>query len=67
MVGGAGLAEKVNSLTLALSKKATVEDLTRMEYAYTPPLAPSHNGIVLAAENAHRKIKRLGEREKRKD
>jgi NADH oxidase (H2O2-forming) len=67
MVGGAGLAEKVNSLTLALSKKAKVEDLTRMEYAYTPPLAPSHNAIVLAAENAHRKIKRLEERNNRKD
>jgi len=66
IVGGAGIAEKVNSLTLALSKKATVEELTRMEYAYTPPLAPSHNAIVLAAENAHRKIKRLEEREKRK-
>jgi NADH oxidase (H2O2-forming) len=67
ITGGAGVAEKVNSLTLALSKKATVEDLTRLEYAYTPPLAPSHNAIVLAAENAHRKIKRLEERDKRKN
>lgn len=66
VLGGAGVPEKVNSLTLALAKKATVEDLTRMEYAYTPPLAPSHNGIVLAAENAHRKIKRMEERDKRK-
>ncbi|MFZ2454943.1 MAG: FAD-dependent oxidoreductase [Candidatus Altiarchaeia archaeon] len=67
VIGGAGVPEKVNSLTFALSKKTTVEDLTRMEYAYTPPLAPSHNAIVLAAENAHRKIKRLEERDRRRN
>jgi len=65
VIGGAGVPEKINSLTLALAKKATVEDLSRMEYAYTPPLAPSHNGISLAAENAARKIKRLEERKKK--
>ena len=67
IAGGAGVAGKVNLLTFAMSKKATVEDLIKLEYAYTPPLAPSHNPIVLAAENAHRKIKRLEERDKRKN
>ncbi len=67
IAGGGGVAGKVNLLTFAMSKKATVEDLIKLEYAYTPPLAPSHNPIVLAAENAYRKIKRLEEKDKRKN
>ncbi len=65
VVGGGGVAGKINLLTFAISRKATVEDLVRLEYCYTPPLAPSHNPIVLAAENAYRKMKRTREKEKR--
>ena len=64
-IGGGGVAGKINLLTLAIAKNMTVDDLIRMEYCYTPPLAPSHNPIVLAAENAYRKMKRLAERDKR--
>jgi len=63
-IGGGGVAGKINLLTFAISRKATVDDLIKLEYCYTPPLAPSHNPIVLAAENAYRKMKRLKERAK---
>jgi len=62
IVGGGGVAGKINLLTFAISRKATVEDLIKLEYCYTPPLAPSHNPIVLASENAYRKMKRIKEK-----
>ena len=66
IIGGGEVTGKIALLTYAITKHATVEELANMEYCYTPPLAPSHNAIVLAAENAHRKIKRKEEMEKRR-
>jgi NADH oxidase (H2O2-forming) len=65
VIGEGGVVGKIDVLALAVSKKLSVGELTKLEYCYTPPLAPSHNGIVQAAENAHRKIMRLKERAKR--
>lgn len=66
IIGGGAVAKKIDLIALGISKKATVEDLIGLGYSYTPPLAPSHNAIVMAAENAYRKIKRLEAMRKRK-
>lgn len=58
VVGGA-VTKKVDIIALAIAKQATVEDIMALSYSYTPPLAPSHNTIVMAAENAYRKMKRM--------
>lgn len=65
VLGYGGVAGKIDTLTLAITKKMTCEELMRTEYCYTPPLAPSHNAITLAAEIAHKKIKRQKEKEKK--
>jgi NADH oxidase (H2O2-forming) len=65
VIGGA-VTKKVDLVALAIAKRATVEDILGLGYSYTPPLAPSHNVIVMAAENAYRKLKRKEtERKKR--
>ncbi len=66
VIGGETVAKEVDLLALAIAQQATIEDLIGLGYSYTPPLAPSHNIVVLAAENAHRKIMRLEKMRKKK-
>ncbi|MBN2013584.1 MAG: FAD-dependent oxidoreductase [Candidatus Altiarchaeota archaeon] len=66
IIGGGAVAKKIDLIALGISKHATVEDLIGLGYSYTPPLAPSHNVIVLAAENAYRKMKRAEEARRRR-
>ncbi|MBN2250527.1 MAG: FAD-dependent oxidoreductase [Candidatus Altiarchaeota archaeon] len=67
VVGGGGVAGIINLITFAIGKGIDVDDLIKLEYCYTPPLAPSHNPIVLAAENAYKKMKRKEEAARRRN
>ncbi|MEA1924792.1 MAG: FAD-dependent oxidoreductase [Candidatus Altiarchaeota archaeon] len=64
--GGEGVADKIDLCAYAIQKNSIIEDLMKMKYCYTPPLAPVNNAIVDAAENAQRKITRLRDVRRRK-
>jgi len=53
VVSGAPVADKVDLLTFAIQKEATVEDLAALSYSSQPYQAffPANNAIVQAAEN----------------
>jgi len=63
---GEGVADKIDLCAYAIQKNSTIDDLMKLKYCYTPPLAPINNAIVDAAENAYRKITRLREVRRRK-
>jgi NADH oxidase (H2O2-forming) len=61
--GGEGVAEKVDLIAFAIQNNSTIDDILKLDYCYTPPIISSHNALVLAAENAKRKLGRIkGER-----
>ncbi len=64
--GGEGVADKIDLCAYAIQNHSTIEDLMKLKYCYTPPLAPINNAIVDAAENAYRKMARLEEVRRRK-
>jgi NADPH-dependent 2,4-dienoyl-CoA reductase/sulfur reductase-like enzyme len=51
---GAGL--RINSLAVALYNEMTVEDLANVDMAYTPPLSPVIDPILIAARDATKAI-----------
>lgn len=57
IIGGEGVAEKMDLISFAIQKNSTIEDLLKLDYCYTPPIISAHNALVLAAENAQRKLK----------
>jgi len=66
IIGYAGVAERIDLLALAICQNSEIKDLAKLKYCYTPPLTPSHNAIVLAAENAFRKLDRIKEIRRRR-
>jgi len=66
MIGGGEVAGKIDLAAFAIAKNACIEDIMKLKYCYTPPLTPSHNALVLAAENAFKKLRRIKEERKRR-
>jgi len=64
-IGGERVAGKIDLIAFAIANNAKIEDLVKLKYCYTPPSASSRNPIILAAENAFRKLKRIEEMRKR--
>lgn len=58
IIGGEGVAEKVDLIAFAIEKKATIDDIKKLDYCYTPPIISANNALVLAAENAKKKIEK---------
>ena len=61
-----GVAGKIDLLAFAIAHNAEIMDLMKLKYCYTPPVAPSHNVIVEAADNALKKLRRMMEVRKRR-
>jgi NADH oxidase (H2O2-forming) len=57
MVGGEGVAQRVNALSFAILKEMTVKELAKAETCYAPPLAETWDPIILAAQMLLRKLK----------
>lgn len=55
-IGGKGVKERIDGLSLAISKRATVDDLLNMETCYTPPLGTLVDPLTYAAKGALRKM-----------
>ncbi|HEX9052271.1 MAG TPA: FAD-dependent oxidoreductase [Anaeromyxobacter sp.] len=49
MVGGEGVAGRIDVLATALSSRLTVAQIEQLDLAYAPPLAPVYDPILIAA------------------
>ena len=56
IVGSDGVAERANLLALAIKKGMTVEELSRIDYCYVPPVCDVIEPLVVAAEAVLRKL-----------
>jgi NADH oxidase (H2O2-forming) len=63
LVGGEGIKERIDALSLAIRKKATIRDLLDLETCYVPPLSMLVDPLKPAVKAAIRSIK---EEEKKK-
>jgi len=50
------VAERVDTMALAIAKEVQCEEITEMEFSYAPPVSMVVDPIVLAAENALEKL-----------
>ena len=58
LVGGEGVAQRVNMLSIAIQSQMTVRQLMNADTGYAPPMADTWEPIALASEIAARKIER---------
>jgi NADPH-dependent 2,4-dienoyl-CoA reductase/sulfur reductase-like enzyme len=58
MAGQEGVARRINSLAVALHQKMTINEMSRLDFAYAPPFSEPLDPILIAAEQAAKKIKR---------
>lgn len=53
------VAERVDTMSLVIAKEITCSELSIMEFSYAPPVSMVIDPIILAAENACEKLKKL--------
>lgn len=53
------VAERIDTMSLAIAKNVTCSELASMEFSYAPPVSMVIDPIILAAEDACLKLKRL--------
>ncbi len=58
MTGKEGVARRINSLAVALHQKMTIDEIARLDFAYAPPFSAPLDPILIAAEQAAKKIVR---------
>jgi NADPH-dependent 2,4-dienoyl-CoA reductase/sulfur reductase-like enzyme len=58
MVGKEGVARRINTLAVALHQKMTIDEIARLDFAYAPPFSAPMDPILIAAEQAAKKIVR---------
>lgn len=56
MAGKEGVARRINALAVALHQKMTIDEIARLDFAYTPPFSAPFDPILIAAEQAVKKI-----------
>ena len=56
MVGREGVARRINTLAVAVQSRMTVEALSRMDFAYAPQFSAPFDPILIAAEQALKKL-----------
>lgn len=57
------VAERVDTMSLAIAKNLTCSELSSMEFSYAPPVSMVIDPIILAAEDACDKLKRVNGQE----
>lgn len=50
------VAERVDTMALAIAKEVKCDEITEMEFSYAPPVSMVVDPVVLAAENAQKKL-----------
>jgi NADPH-dependent 2,4-dienoyl-CoA reductase/sulfur reductase-like enzyme len=58
MAGKEGVARRINALAVALHQKMTVDEISRLDCAYAPPFSAPFDPMLIAAEQASRKVQR---------
>jgi NADH oxidase (H2O2-forming) len=56
------VAERIDTMSLAIAQGLTCAELSNMEFSYAPPVSMVIDPIILAAEDACEKLKRLQKR-----
>ena len=56
MAGRDGVARRINTLAVAVQAGLTVEDVARMDFAYAPHFSPALDPILVAAEQALKRV-----------
>jgi NADH oxidase (H2O2-forming) len=51
------VAERVDTMSIVISKQVKCDELVSMEFAYAPPVSMVVDPVVLAAEDACEKLK----------
>lgn len=59
IVGGEGVAQRVNMLSIAIQNEMTVRQLMNADTGYAPPMADTWEPVALAAEVAAKKVERI--------
>lgn len=59
MIGEERVAERVDTVSLAISNGFTCSELATVEFAYAPPVSMVTDPIILAAESACEKLKEI--------
>ena len=57
MVGKEGVARRINALAVALHQRMTIDEISRLDFAYAPPFSAPFDPILIAAEQAVKKDK----------
>jgi len=57
MVGGEGVAGRIDVLATALHAKMTLADLAALDLAYAPPFAPVWDPLLIAATSAQKELR----------
>jgi len=65
ILGQEEVAGRINTITMALQKRATVEDLCNLETVYNPAIAPVFDPIVVAADACRKKLNYLSKNSKK--
>jgi NADPH-dependent 2,4-dienoyl-CoA reductase/sulfur reductase-like enzyme len=58
MAGKEGVARRINALAVALHQKMTIDEISRLDFAYAPPFSGTLDPILIAAEQAAKKIRK---------
>lgn len=58
MAGKEGVARRVNALAVALHQRMTIDEISRLDFAYAPPFSSTFDPILIAAEQAAKKIQK---------
>ena len=57
MAGKEGVARRINALAVALHQNMTIDEISRLDFAYAPPFSGTLDPILIAAEQATKKTK----------
>jgi NADPH-dependent 2,4-dienoyl-CoA reductase/sulfur reductase-like enzyme len=57
MIGKEGVARRINAFAVAVHQKMSVDEISRLDFAYAPPFSAPLDPILIAAEQAAKKIK----------
>ncbi len=57
VIGGEGVAQRVNALSFAIQKHMTIRELAKADTCYAPPLSETWDPMVLTAELVLRRLK----------
>jgi NADPH-dependent 2,4-dienoyl-CoA reductase/sulfur reductase-like enzyme len=58
MVGKEGVARRINALAVAVHQKMTIDEISRLDFAYAPPFSSTLDPILIAAEQATKKLQK---------